>query len=146
LIGVDVSEAAVEVATRELGGIARFIAGTAAAVPAADVVICSNVLEHLDNDLEVVEQLRARCRTLFVVVPFNEEVVPGGEHVRAYSRASFAGLGVRRMVVFQSKGWTQFGWNLVYGVWLKNLLRPLFGRPKIRRGLQALYEIPGYRP
>src|ERR1035437_8072308 len=53
LIGVDVSGAAIAKCITEYGRIAKYIEGDHSSVPDVDVIIASNVLEHLSDDVSV---------------------------------------------------------------------------------------------
>lgn len=143
LVGVDFSADAIEQCKRRHGDVASFVRADHTDCPAADVIVCSNVMEHLDDDLGVARALAARCRTLYVVVPYREQFLID-EHVRAYGDDAFAELGARRIAVFASRGWSQYGLRARWWqIHLKNLLRPLFGKPRLRRRLQAMYAIAG---
>ena len=139
LLGMDISEQAVRKCRQRYGDIARFMQGEAAQAPAAEVIVTSNVLEHLSDDIGVARTLLARCRLLFVVVPYREWPLDA-EHVRSYDDSSFATLGPVERVVFASRSWSEFGWRLWRKVYLKNVLLGLTGRPCRRRKLQVLYK------
>lgn len=142
-IGVDFSEAAIAHAQTHHGQIAEFVVGSHEACPTADVIIASNIMEHLDDDLAIAAALQQRCRDLYIIVPFEEQYLIE-EHVRRYDRSSFASLGVLRVTVFACRGWSHY--NFAYRAWhvhAKNLLRPIFGRVKLKPRLQAMYHIKG---
>ena len=141
LIGVDFSLDAIRLCEERHGRIANFVCGDHCAVPKTDVVIASNVLEHISDDEEVARQLSRNCRTLYVIVPFDEEIVPGGEHLRSYTRRSFASLAPTRSIVFPARGWSEFGNDLWTGIHLKNLIRPLLGRKRRKRAMQIMFQI-----
>jgi hypothetical protein len=111
-------------------------------VPRSDVIISSNVFEHLEDYRKVAESLLMKCRDLFVIAPYREIIIPGGEHVHSFDQNSFDGFPVKRVVVFACAGWTEHGlrdlWWRVYG---KNVLRVLVGRPRRRRGKQIMYHL-----
>lgn len=145
LTGVDFSEAAIQVARARYGMFSAFVVGSQHECPPADVIVASNVMEHLDDDITVVEALVRKCDDLFIVVPFEEQFLVD-EHVRRYDRASFSSFEVVRVTVFPCKGWSHFGlrdrwWN----IHVKNVLRPIFGRDKLNRRLQAIFHIRGRR-
>lgn len=140
LIGVDFSSSAIELCRERYGGIARFICGDVNAVPHVDWIICSNVLEHLDDDQGVVASLLTRCKELKIVVPYNEYPLTE-EHVRSYHLSSFDKFNVKRVRVFGSPGWTEYTLRERLGIVLENSKRFLIGsKPRTRR-LQALFEI-----
>ena len=142
LLGMDISEQAVRKCRQRYGDIAHFTQGEAAQAPAAEVIVASNVLEHLNDDVGTARTLLARCRHLFVVVPYREWPLDA-EHVRSYDDSSFAALRPVARVVFASRSWSEFGWRLWRKVYLKNALLTLTGRPRRRRKLQVLYRFRG---
>ncbi len=112
-------------------------------MPPVDVIVASNVLEHVDDDLAVARTLLAKCSLLFVVVPYREQRLIE-EHLRSYDLRSFEELRPTRVEVFASKGWSQFGLRpLWWEIRTKNILRPWFGRTQVVRRLQALYQFQG---
>ena len=143
LMGVDVSAAAVEKCRQRYGHIAEFRQGRADQVPLGlDVIIASNVLEHVDDDIEVVRTLRGKCRDLFVVVPYREQPLYP-EHVRAYARDRFAPEEPCETTVFACRGWTVTGRELWYRIRFLNLFRWLAGRPLHHRPLQIMFHFKG---
>ncbi len=142
LIGIDFSEDAIRIAQKRFGGIAHFISGDVAKVPVADVIVASNVMEHLSNDVEVVEQLLTKCALLHVTVPYQEDP-PVGEHLNSYDQDSFSSLRPTKIQTFPSRGWSQFGLQLWKDVYLKNLVRPLLGKRRARRALQVMFTFRG---
>jgi SAM-dependent methyltransferase len=133
LVGVDVSQHAIELCQQRFGHLADFVCGDCAAVPQVDVIIASNVLEHLDNDQAIAAQLLERCKTLYIVVPFRETLTQGSEHVNRYDLDSFSDLPCTRRHVFVSEGWGHHGWHATYHVDLKNVARRMLGRPVLER-------------
>lgn len=144
LIGVDFSAEAIRLCREKYSDIAEFIEGDYGTVPHCDVLITSNVLEHLDDDKTAVSVLLERCTTLFAIIPFEERNFCG-EHLRAYDEQSFADLFPIRKVVFLSKGWSMFGVSLWYQVYLKNIARFLLGRPLVFQRTQIIFEFRGSR-
>lgn len=143
LMGLDVSSAAVERCHATYGHLACFVVGDAASAPRADIILASNVLEHLSGDEEAAALLLRKCRELYVIVPYREKLVEGGEHVNRYDEQSFARLGVAECTVFAARGWSQFGWERWVDLYAKNLLRPLLGKPTVKRRLQIIYRLVG---
>ena len=139
LLGMDISEHAVRKCWQRYGDIAEFMQGEAKQAPAADVIVTSNVLEHLDNDIGTAQRLMTKCQRLFVVVPYREWPLDE-EHVRSYDDSSFAELKPVGHVVFPSRSWSQFGLRLWRKVYLKNVLRKYSGLPLHRRRLQIMYK------
>ncbi len=143
LLGVDFSSAAVDRCHGKYGHLAEFLCGDHLTVPPVDVIVASNVLEHVDDDLAVARTLLAKCSLLFVVVPYREQRLIE-EHLRSYDLRSFEELRPTRVEVFASKGWSQFGLRpLWWEIRTKNILRPWFGRTQVVRRLQALYQFQG---
>ena len=138
-LGMDVSEHAVRKCRQRYGDIAQFMQGEAAQAPEADIIVTSNVLEHLDDDIGVARTLLAKCQRLFVVVPYREWPLDA-EHVRSYDDASFSALRPVGRAVFPSRSWSEFGVRLVRRIYLKNMLRVLAGRRPHRRRLQIMYR------
>lgn len=92
-IGVDISDSAIDLCRRRYGHIAQFIQGDHTSVPLADIIIASNVFEHLDNDREVAAHLLGKCKDLYIIVPYKEETAPGAEHVNSYDENYFWSVG-----------------------------------------------------
>jgi hypothetical protein len=103
---MDFSEAAVAECRRVYGKVADFIEGDDRTIPSADVIVASNILEHLADHRQVLESLLRRARDVFVAVPFRERLAVGGEHVNRYDLTSFDGLPVhcRIQILFHLRG------------------------------------------
>ena len=145
LVGIDWSESAIARCRERYGELAEFVCGSVEETPPADVIVCSNVLEHVENPLELARRLQERCSLLLITVPYREQYLIE-EHIHRFDRSSFDTLGAVRVTVFACRGWSQYGLRrLWYEIRLKNLLRPLVGKPRLRRRLQALYVVPGTR-
>jgi cyclopropane fatty-acyl-phospholipid synthase-like methyltransferase len=143
LVGVDFSMQAVERCRETYGKLATFFCASHEDCPHADVIVCSNVLEHLKDDLAVAKTLQERCRLLLIVVPYREQYLIA-EHVRRYNRKYFRDLGCIKTEVFAARGWSQFGFRQHWWeIRIKNALRPFFGKRKLRRRLQILYVLKG---
>lgn len=142
LFGVDFSKEAIALCKSRFDVLATFECGGVDAVPHSDVIVCSNVLEHLDDDVGTAAALLERCRKLLVIVPYREQPL-SEEHLRAYDLKSFESLQPIRSDVFDSPGWTEYGWQLYGRVYGLNPLRVLTGRPWRRRRMQILYEFAG---
>lgn len=57
-----------------------------------DIIILAETLEHLDNDMQIVEMLRTKCKMLIVAVPYNEALKNPklhDMHVNNYTEQSF---------------------------------------------------------
>lgn len=142
LIGIDFSHDAIRLCEERYGDIAQFRCCGAGDVPRVEAIICSNVLEHIDNDEAVLDALLARCEKAFVIVPYKERELCS-EHVRTYEDDAFSQFSPVRTVVFQSKGWSAFGWDLYVEIRLKNVFRWLLGRKLRYQNKQILFEFRG---
>lgn len=144
-IGIDFSTSAIERARARRGNDAEFMAGSHEVCPIADVIVASNIMEHLEDDVAVAGELQKKCRDLYIIVPFEEQYLIE-EHVRRYSRNSFSVFNVLRIEVFACRGWSHYGFvRRIWHVHMKNVLRPLFGRVKLKPRLQVMYHIRGER-
>jgi SAM-dependent methyltransferase len=141
--GMDMSQSAIEIARSDYRGIAQFFVGEHESCPESDVILTSNVLEHVSDDHKIIDALLRKCRRLFIVVPFEEQyLIP--EHVRRYGVHSFARYDVVWKKIFPCKGWSQFGLsNHWWEIEVKNVLRPFFGRIKLKRRMQIAVELKG---
>lgn len=146
LIGVDISQAAIESCQRTYGTLGTFLQGDYQQVPAVDVIISSNVFEHLSNDKEIARELLAKCKRLYIIVPYRQLLVKQTEHVNSYDDDSFRDLADYTHSVFFSPGWSQYGWDLWYGTYALNLLRPFFGKRFLRRRKQVMFRLTGKLP
>lgn len=141
LIGVDFSSSAIDKCREMYGSQAAFISGSIDDVPLADVIVASNVLEHITNDLAVVSELQTKCKLLIVIVPYKEDPLCS-EHIRAYDESYFLNHGQQRFKVFHAKGWSEFGRGLV-SLYVRNSLRFLMRRGVRRRRRQIIYYVAG---
>jgi hypothetical protein len=142
LIGLDFSEHAIAAGRNKYGEFADFICGDTASVPEVDVIIASNVFEHLSNDIEIAKQLFRRCETLYIIVPYKEELVPNDQHVNSYDEGYFSQIEARcESKVFLSAGWTQYGFKLLYEVYFKNIIRLLVLRKPRQRAKQIMFKL-----
>lgn len=142
LMGVDFSSAAIELCRSRYGDIATFICGDASSVPDVETIICSNVFEHLDDDIGIVDALLNKCKTLKIIVPYDEHPLTE-EHVRSYSKDAFNQFEVKRVVVFDSDGWTERHPRELLGLYLGNVARLVTGRKLRNRRRQVLFDVVG---
>lgn len=141
LVGVDFSAEATKLSRTQYGTLAAFLCGGAEVVPECDVIVCSNVLEHVSNDTEVMAKLQSRCRRLFVVVPYLEQPLCS-EHVRAYSRDAYENFKPNRIEVYACRGWSEYGCSRIR-MYLLNPIHFIQGHSWRRRRRQILFEISG---
>ena len=139
LIGLDISEEAIKKCKESYGNFAEFICGTFIDVPKVDIIISSNVFEHLTDDISIAKHLIEKCGQLYIIVPYKEKLTPGSEHINSYDENYFLSLGQYEFKIFLSRGWSQFGINLIYHLYFKNIFRPFFGKPIILRSKQLIY-------
>jgi len=142
LLGVDVSDGAIALCKERYGNIADFRRGGADMIPEVDIIICSNVIEHVDDDVGLVEELIARCARLYMIVPYKESPLIA-EHVHSYDETSFASLSPSQATTFLSKGWSEYGRSLWLRFYLGNVVRAVLGRPLRPRRRQILFEFRG---
>ena len=139
LMGIDISISAIEKCKEKYGSFGTFISGTQEDVPMVDVIISSNVFEHLTDDIEIAKKLIEKCNKLFIIVPYKENILPGNEHVNTYDEFYFQEIGTYDYKIFVSKGWGEHGLTLIYEIYLKNILRLLFGKPLVKRSKQIMF-------
>jgi SAM-dependent methyltransferase len=139
LVGVDISANAVELCRKNHGTIAAFLQGDYKSIPTADVIIVSNVLEHLSDDIDAAKSLLSRCKDLYVFVPYQEAPLHP-EHVNFYDEKYYQSLGRYDWKVFPCKGWSLYGPSLWYHVYFKNLFRVFSRRQFLRRSMQIMFH------
>ena len=141
LTGIDISASAIAHAREHYGDLARFETGDHTMVAEADVIICSNVLEHLDDDVVVAGVLKEKAvQRLCITVPYQEEPL-NPEHVRSYSSGHFESvLPGSSEHVFPSKYWSEYGRRHLH-LHLKNLGRRLRGKPVRQRKMQIMFRL-----
>ena len=142
LIGLDISEEGVKIGHEKYENIANFICGDYLSVPNVDIIIASNVFEHLSDDTSIANHLLKKCSELFIFVPYKEKlsVERNSEHVNSYDENYYNGIGKYKFTVFPCKGWSQFGPSLWFGVYLGNVIRKLLGRELRTRRLQICFH------
>ena len=145
LLGLDHSESAISLCREKHGEIAEFISGDVNKVPNVDIIIASNVMERISNDESIIAHLLTKCLELYVFVPYKEKPLCS-EHVNYYDETSYSRFVPLETKVFFSKGWSQYGINLLIDVYLKNLVRPFIGRPLVRRKKQIMFQMKGSIP
>lgn len=144
LIGLDISKSAIEKCRERYGEFAKFVQGDYSSVPEVDIIIASNVFEHLSNDLEVAKALLTKCKTLHIVVPYRESPLCV-EHVNSYDEGYFLSIGETESRVYPCAGWTPYGLRgLYWNIYIKNLYNYLCRRPLKRRNMQIIFTLDGY--
>lgn len=142
LIGIDISDEAIKKCNERFGHLARFMSGTHLDVPNVDIIIASNVFEHLENFIEIAKELIAKCSLLYVIVPYNERIGnnPYHEHINSFNELSFRQLPeLKGYVIYFSKGWGPNGIELVVNLYLKNFGRFILGRKRVKRPKQIMF-------
>jgi len=140
LIGFDFSEGAINYCRRNYTNIAEFICGDFTVVPYTDVIITSNVIEHIPDYINVVRHLKSCCRDLYIIVPYNEILTQNSEHFHSFTKNSFIGVLPYTYKVFIAKGWSQFGFSLFYNIYFKNIFRALLGKKLQKRNKQIIFH------
>jgi len=140
-IGVDFSENAISKARERYGSFVNFIVGGEECVPFSDIIIASHVLEHLENERDVINELRSKCKRLFIIVPVEEEN-SSEEHRRRYHLNSYDELQPKRATICKA-GWSFSLSQTIYQIYIKNVVRYLiFGRT-IKEPKQIIFEFEG---
>ena len=143
LRGYDLSNEAIRKCREKYGGMATFEQGEADDVKVSDVIIASNVFEHLSNDRKVLKTLLAKCSLLYVVVPYREKIVDPSEHVNSYNENSFREYE-REIRIYRTKGMGEHGWRVFYNIYIKNFYRLLAGKTIVRNlNKQIMYVFRG---
>lgn len=139
LLGLDISQTAVEKCRESYGEIATFFQGSYDAIPDVDVIVASNVLEHLTDDRNVAKHLLSKCKSFYIIVPYKEWPLIS-EHVNTYDEDYFSTLGQYTYKVFPCAGWSPVGLRgLWYNVYFKNVFRFLLRKPLRKRGMQIIF-------
>lgn len=144
LIGLDISKEAIVKCNARYGHLANFICGTNDDVPTVDIIIASNVFEHLTNDREIAIDLLKKCSKLYIIVPYNEEMYnnPKQEHVNSYTEFYFEDFTSNiSFKIFSSRGWGKSGIDLYYNIYLKNIARLLLGRELEKNRKQIMFKL-----
>ncbi|MCF6404639.1 class I SAM-dependent methyltransferase [Chitinophaga filiformis] len=142
-IGTDFSPAAIDICIQKFGDIATFQAKDVDGIPSVDVIIISNVLEHVPNDKQFVQKLLSKCKELYIAVPYDEQEPLYEEHVNSYNRHTFDYLNADKEV-YLCRGYTMsHRLKSYFYIEIKNLIRPLLNIPLYKGGLnkQILFHI-----
>ena len=145
-IGVDISSEAIAKCCVSFGSLATFIQGDHTKVPESDIIIASNVMEHLTDDIEIARALLSRCSALYVIVPYKEELGNFEEHVNSYTRSYYRVLGNYTTRVFACPGWSEYGWRKRWrNIHLKNIKRLVQGATLRKRKMQIMFHFSRIR-
>lgn len=144
LIGMDISGVAINKCRKIYGEFAGFVQGDYLDVPEVDIIIASNIFEHLSDDVKIAAYFLTRCQDLFIITPYREIVTPGTEHINSYDEYYFKALGPYEYSIFASKGWGQSGWHILLNIYIKNFLRPIFGKKIVSRLKQILFHFRAF--
>lgn len=139
LFGADISQSAINSAQKKYGKIARFYQASYDSIKPADIIISSNVFEHLDNDIQIAKSLLSKCYELYIIVPY-KELNLCKEHVRSYDETHFDSINPASYKIFKSHGWSHSYKSLLYNVYLKNLFRYLLGKKCLRQQYQIMFH------
>lgn len=140
LIGMDISQSAIDKCMIKYGLIGSFFQGTVENIFDVDVIIASNVLEHLDNDKDIVRALLSKCKQLYIIVPYDEMPLCS-EHINRYREDYFSEFENYDYKIFKCQGWSYFGFmDLYYHVYFKNILRFFLGRPLVHQRKQIIFR------
>lgn len=87
--GVDISDIAITVAKKKYKNLADFTKASFKDIKKNyDIIIASHVLEHLNNDKQIVSELIKFCKDLFIFVPYMESPLYF-EHVNYYDETYY---------------------------------------------------------
>lgn len=142
LIGLDISDEAISICRKNFNHLGEFIAGDFRDVPEVDIIIASNVFEHLSNDNEIAAELKKRCKTLYIIVPYKEELEENNEHINSYNEESFNAISKKSYRIFKSRGWSENGYVLYITIYLKNIIRIVSGKKlrKVRKQIMFRFD------
>jgi len=87
IVGIDHSQIAIDMSRKKYGSIASFIKGDHNNVPYVDIIIASNVFEHLTDDRKIAKLLLSKCKALYIIVPYKEWPL-WSEHIKYPFRGS----------------------------------------------------------
>lgn len=82
---------------------ADFTAGTEKEMQDADIVIASNVFEHLTDDKKVAEKILQKTKVLYITVPYKETRLMN-EHINSYDELYFSEFNALWFKIFFFKG------------------------------------------
>ena len=156
LFGSDFSEVAIDRCNAEYSNLSSFSVNSIENLEGDfDVIYSSATLEHFVDWQQKARILLKHCKMLCILVPFNEQQfgrdlfpTPESDHVATFRQNSFDYLveegiaeGITNVSVFRVPG--AWSWTITDYVIqpLKNLMRPLLGRPQFWNKKMVLFEI-----
>jgi cyclopropane fatty-acyl-phospholipid synthase-like methyltransferase len=139
LRGFDISTQAIKICKQRFGSIASFDSGEVIDIQKVDVIIASNIFEHLDSYQDISRVLYNKCNILIIVVPYKETIKDKTEHIHSFNRSSFDFLGVPKINIYPQKEFSEFGINLFFNIYIKNAVKMIIGRNLRKRNLQIMY-------
>lgn len=137
LFGIDISTVGIEKCRERYGDMADFISGSVESMPFVDIVIASNVFEHISNDINIAKEILKKTKKLYIIVPYEEENLIN-EHINHYDEKYFSDLKPESITIFESKGWTEYGFRL-FKLRMINIFNFFFGRKRRKRSMQIMY-------
>lgn len=147
LYGIDLSEYAIKTAKNRYSDFAQFLIGDDNLLVSNelsfDIVICSNVFEHLSDYKVVLENLLKISPIVIIVTPYNEYLNPtilNNEHINSFDENTFSEFN-SNYKVYVSEGWSEYGKGLFIDIYFKNVFRFLSGRRLRKRAKQIMYRI-----
>ena len=141
LVGIDFSENAINFAKKKYGQLGEFVVGDATVVPKCDIIICSHIFEHIEDEDILFKILIKKCQRLFIIVPYKEEF-GFEEHLRTYDEHHYDKYKPERIKICGA-GFVMSGLDLIFNVYIKNIFRPFFGKKIIKEPQQIIYEFIG---
>ena len=103
----------------------------------ADIVIASNVFEHLTDDKKVAEKILQKTKVLYIIVPYKETRLMN-EHINSHDELYFSEFNVLWFKIFFSKDWTEYGFRL-FKLRARNFIRFLAGKEIQPRSRQIMF-------
>lgn len=140
LIGIDISETAIEFCKKNYRNISDFYCDSYMGIPNVDIIIASNIFEHLDNDIEVAKYLINKCKKLYIIVPYKEYPLICLEHLNVYDEFYFDILGKSKFKIFTSYYWGPNNFISLIKFYIKNLFLILRKEKNYSRPSQILFE------
>lgn len=141
LIGVDYSRTAILQCINRYGDIAEFVCNEDSEIPCADIIISSHVIEHITEDKAVVELLLKKCQSLYITVPYLEDIRLVPEHVHRYNKGYFKDINEYcDCYIIAERPFTLFGLIMsLYHIEMKNMIKRLLRRRLSKRRYQILF-------